>query len=806
MSLSNKDNKHWKSTETFCWNEGDVLGKGATAVVYKARRRPEGCVCAVKYFHERVSHHFASVALREIDLLKKLEHRNVIQIFGVERDSPSGNYVMGMELCEGGSLYSMLDQPKFSYGLPEDEFLVVLFDIASGMQYLRQMGIIHRDLKPGNIMRYIDDTGQSIYKLTDFGAARQLEDEENFTSIYGTEEYLDPNMYEKAVLRRHSVPYQEFDASVDIWSLGVTIFHVATGHLPFQPYGGRSNSQTMFLITSTKESGVISGIQRYQNGDIEWSKELPGTCRLSLGLKCLVVPMLANMLESDKRKRWTFEQFFGEVFKIRAMLTIRLYDCSVGSNLKIYVEKGDRYAAVQEKIAMESDIPSGQQLILFQNRELEEIINDITCEVQHYPSSILHGQLFLYNKERIDVKKIMIPDIPQYPILPDLLPVEGKVLDKDSHISHKSSAVSYLIELQVKDLIVLQELMQQAERCLREYIQRITRRINNCVPDMCKLLEETKKRTDSFYRTFSVIHSILISISSLAADERLRMVASRYIEDIAGTLRDQAPRETQQKAENRTEEIKVYMSVLVEKVNEQEREAITSCVGCMSEDRCVQKASHLCSKIYEIYRTFADHRKKRYLSPEEEFTHRSDRSRMQQFIDQLENVMNDHCMKNTAKMHQVTNKQIAMLIKHLIRTGKVDQNIKSVLDCQSKLSLRMEQMERRCTDLLDRLKSEVIPHMTGQPLAAGHLSTMQAEFQPRSSYSPVTLTSLKSDFQVLQSDSIQIEHLMRKNAEILAEQQASLRELSEQFKLPKPDTYEYPTSPDNSGIQASPDS
>lgn len=60
---------------------------------------------------------------------------------------------------------------------------------------------------------------------------------------------------------------------------------------------------------------------------------------------------------------------------------------------------------------MESDIPSGQQLILFQNRELEEIINDITCEVLHYPASILHGQLFLYNKERIDVKKIMIPDI-----------------------------------------------------------------------------------------------------------------------------------------------------------------------------------------------------------------------------------------------------------------------------------------------------------------------------------------------------------------------------------------------------------
>lgn len=794
MSFSKQtENKNWKSTDTFCWNEADVLGKGATAVVYKARRKPNGCVCAVKYFHERVSHHFASVALREIDLLKKLEHRNVITIYAVEKDVPTGNFVMGMELCEGGSLYSMLDQPKYSYGLPEDEFLVVLFDIASGMKYLRQIGIIHRDLKPGNIMRFIDDTGQSIYKLTDFGAARQLDDEENFTSIYGTEEYLDPNMYEKAVLRRHSVPYQEFDASVDIWSLGVTIYHVATGHLPFQPYGGRSNSQTMFLITTTKESGVISGIQRYQNGDIEWNKELPGTCRLSLGLKCLVVPMLANMMESDKKKRWTFEIFFGEVFKIKDMLPVRLYDCSVGSNLKVYVEKNDRYAALQEKIAMESDIPSGQQLILFQNRELEEIINDITCEVQNYPTSILHGQLFLYNKERIDVKKIMIPDIPQYPSFPDLLPIENKVLDKDSHIGHKSAAVSYLIELQVKNLIVLQELMQQAERCLREYIQRITRRINNCIPEMCKLLDETKKRTESFFQTFSVTHDILVSIVILTPEDR-RMIAKKYVEDMAGTLRDQSPRETQYKAENRIEEIKVYMSVLVEKVNEQEREAITSCVGCMKEDRCVQKSSHLYSKIYEIYRTLADHRKKRYLSPEEEFGHRSDRTRMQQFIVQLESVMNDHCMKNTAKMHQVTNKQIAMLIKHLIRTGKVDQNIKSVLDCQSKLSLRMEQMEKRCTDLLHRLKLEVIPHMTEQHGGAGILGTMPSEVQFRSSFHPITLTSLKSDFQILQNDSIEIDQLMKQNAENLQEQAESLKELS--AKLPKPDSI-------GAGVQAS---
>lgn len=235
------------------------------------------------------------VQMREFEVLQKVNHENIVKLLAIEDDQEGRGKVIVMELCTGGSLFNILDDPENTYGLPEHEFLLVLEHLSEGMKHLRDNNIVHRDLKPGNIMKFISEEGKTIYKLTDFGAARELDDNQAFMSLYGTEEYLHPDMYERAVLRK-SVS-KTFTANVDLWSIGVTLFHVATGNLPFRPYGGRKNKETMYLITTKKASGVISGMQTSENGQIEWSRQMPPHCQLSEGLKRLMTPLLAGLLE-----------------------------------------------------------------------------------------------------------------------------------------------------------------------------------------------------------------------------------------------------------------------------------------------------------------------------------------------------------------------------------------------------------------------------------------------------------------------------------------------------------------------------
>ncbi|XP_063783611.1 serine/threonine-protein kinase TBK1 isoform X1 [Pseudophryne corroboree] len=270
-----------QSTANYLWLLSDILGQGATANVFRGRNKKTGDLYAVKVFNNLSFLRPADVQTREFEVLKKLNHKNIVKLFAIEEEMSSRHKVLVMEFCPCASLYSVLEEPSNAYGLPESEFLIVSRDVVAGMNHLRENGIIHRDIKPGNIMRVVGEDGQSVYKLTDFGAARELEDDEQFVSLYGTEEYLHPDMYERAVLRKEH--QKKYGATVDLWSIGVTFYHAATGSLPFRPFEGpRRNKEVMYKIITGKPSGAISGVQRTENGPIEWNWDLPLSCNLSL--------------------------------------------------------------------------------------------------------------------------------------------------------------------------------------------------------------------------------------------------------------------------------------------------------------------------------------------------------------------------------------------------------------------------------------------------------------------------------------------------------------------------------------------
>ncbi|XP_068598520.1 inhibitor of nuclear factor kappa-B kinase subunit epsilon [Brachionichthys hirsutus] len=356
------------STTSYLWSVKDVLGQGATASVFKARNKKSGELVAVKVFNVVSYNRPHDVQMREFEMLRKLHHSNIVRLFAVE-ELPTEQKVLVMEYCSGGSLLSLLEEPENAFGLPETEFLTVLQCVVQGMNHLRENGVVHRDIKPGNIMRLVGEDGKSVYKLTDFGAARELEDDEKFVSIYGTEEYLHPDMYERAVLRKPQ--HKSYGVSVDLWSIGVTFYHAATGSLPFIPYGGpRRNKATMYKITKEKPAGAIAGTQRGLGGPIEWSHRLPHSCQLSQGLTAQLVPVLAGILEADQERCWGFEQFFTATTDTLKRRAVHLFSLEQATAHSVYTHRYDTVSAFLEEVASQTGIGAQQQHLLYLGHDL----------------------------------------------------------------------------------------------------------------------------------------------------------------------------------------------------------------------------------------------------------------------------------------------------------------------------------------------------------------------------------------------------------------------------------------------------
>uniref|UniRef100_A0A670JWE6 Serine/threonine-protein kinase TBK1 n=1 Tax=Podarcis muralis TaxID=64176 RepID=A0A670JWE6_PODMU len=379
-----------QSTSNYLWLLSDILGQGATANVFRGRHKKTGDLYAVKVFNNFSFLRPVDVQMREFEVLKKLNHKNIVKLFAIEEETTSRHKVLVMEFCPCGSLYTVLEEPANAYGLPEAEFLIVLRDVVAGMNHLRENGIVHRDIKPGNIMRVIGEDGQSVYKLTDFGAARELDDDEQFVSLYGTEEYLHPDMYERAVLRKEH--QKKYGATVDLWSIGVTFYHAATGSLPFRPFEGpRRNKEVMYKIITGKLSGAISGVQKAENGPIEWSRDMPVSCSLSKGLQVLLTPVLANILEADQEKCWGFDQFFAETSDILHRIIIHHFHIFILTAAMFHdlVYKQTKIASVNQELIYE-----GRRLVL----EPSRLAQSFPRTTEENPIIVVSREAFLLPK------------------------------------------------------------------------------------------------------------------------------------------------------------------------------------------------------------------------------------------------------------------------------------------------------------------------------------------------------------------------------------------------------------------------
>ena len=197
------------------------IKRGGMSIIYSARQIHLNRKVAIKLLTKLWSFHnqFDKAYYRESRLLAKLNHPNIIKVFGVGviEDQP---YII-MELNDQDDL-----QTKIQKGPVEPkEAANIIQQIASAIHHAHEIGIVHRDIKPSNIL--VDSMG--FPRITDFGIAKETDSQENITRtgyLLGTPKYMAPEQIDPAIGPK--------DHRIDIYGLGVTLYTLLTGDAPFQ--------------------------------------------------------------------------------------------------------------------------------------------------------------------------------------------------------------------------------------------------------------------------------------------------------------------------------------------------------------------------------------------------------------------------------------------------------------------------------------------------------------------------------------------------------------------------------------------
>ncbi|GHO52362.1 protein kinase domain-containing protein [Ktedonobacter robiniae] len=198
-----------------------IIGKGGMADVYEGYDTRFQRIVAVKVF-KRDDEEMRRRFEREARVMAQLRHPYLIPIFDAGSNSVDGYecYYLVMPYLEGGTLRTRLRRSPLK---PEDAARI-LRDIGSALDYIHARGIIHRDIKSSNVL--LDNEGRCY--LADFGIARNTGDVTQLTStgfLMGTVDYMAPELFEED---------HKADARSDLYGLGVLLFEMVTGRVPFE--------------------------------------------------------------------------------------------------------------------------------------------------------------------------------------------------------------------------------------------------------------------------------------------------------------------------------------------------------------------------------------------------------------------------------------------------------------------------------------------------------------------------------------------------------------------------------------------